>query len=190
MFRRRARCGPILIGAILGLAAGLLGAGEPVSPAPEDLVPVSIADMRIDPAGRVPQVILATEKKDRFLVIVIGPLEAEAILRPLRRLPPLPRPMTHDLLNHVITQLGATVQRVVVTRIQDNTFHAEIVLRRGETTLRIDARPSDAMALALRARAPIAVARRVLDEAGLDPNQLREPGEHEPRKPGPEPETL
>jgi len=182
-------CGLVLIGAVLGLTAGWLGAGEAASPAPDDLVPATIVDMRIDPAGMVPQVILATEKKDRFLVIVIGPAEAAAIFTQLRGAPSPPRPMTHDLLKNVITQLGATVQRVVVTRIQDNTFHAEIVLRRGDATLRIDARPSDAMALALRARAPIAVARRVLDEAGLTPDQLREGGEPEkPRPPAADPD--
>ena len=79
--------------------------------------------------------------------------------------------MTHDLLANVLKSLGARLDRVAVTRLHQGTFYAELTVRRANALLRIDARPSDALALALRTGAPVYVARPVLDEAGLKPQK-------------------
>jgi len=188
---RRAGCALMVVTLVFGTAARRLGAGEAAPPAPDDLVPMTIADVRLDAPAEGPMVILETARKDRALVLIVGPAEAVAILSQLRGAPPPPRPMTHDLLKSVITQLGAKLDHVAITRLERGTFHGELVLHQGEKVVRVDARPSDAMALALRARVPILVARQVLEEAGTDPDRLRRPEEPEPeppRLPRPDPE--
>ena len=140
--------------------------------AADTLVPVRVLDVRLDKATGTPLVILATKDNDRLLVIVVGHAEALAILRELRPHPPFPRPLTHDLLRDVILALGGKLDRVVVTRLVEGTFFADLVIRRGKTTLRVDARPSDAMALALKMGARLFVAKKVLDEAGISPDEL------------------
>jgi bifunctional DNase/RNase len=140
----------------------------------------------LDTRANVPVVVLETERQDRVLLIFIGHAEAAAIARRLDDAEQPPRPMTHDLLNTVIERLGGTLSRVVVTRIADGTFYGELVVQQGEESLRIDTRPSDAMALALRADAAIFVARQVLDEAGLPPERVPEKLPPEPQ-PRPEP---
>ena len=112
-------------------------------------------------------VILRTEDSDRFLPIWIGRFEAEAIALKLREVE-LPRPMTHDLLGSVIADLGATVARVVVTDIFDGTFYARVVLAHGGARTEVDARPSDAIALAVRVGAPVFAENSVLEAAGVD----------------------
>jgi len=149
---------------------------------------MTVRDVKLDAATRSPLVILETAKKDRALIIVVGHAEAIAILRQLRSAGPPPRPMTHDLLKSVITRLGGKLSHIVVSRLEGGTFYAELVVRRGDATVRIDSRPSDAMALALRMGAGLFVARTVLDQAGIPPDQLRE---HErpkaPRRPAIDP---
>lgn len=197
---RLACCGLLAICMALGTGARRLGAGErgprqprpappapprDKPPAPKNLVPVTIRDVGLDPVLQAPVVILETAKKDRVLLVVIGHAEALAILRQLHHAEPPPRPMTHDLLNSIIISLGGKLSRVVITRLANNTFYGELVVQHGKRAVRIDTRPSDAMALALRAGAPIFVAREVLDEAGLAPGQLPkglEP-EKKPRRP-------
>ena len=174
MTRRLACCGLALSLLVSGVAARRQGAGEAAAPAPEDPARVTIRDVRPVPEAQGALVVLETTKKDRLLLVVIGQPEALAILSQLGGAAAPPRPMTHDLLKNVIAQLGATLDRIVVTRFQDGTFYAELVLRRGDAILRVDARPSDAMALAQRAGASIFVARQVLDEAGTRPDELRE----------------
>lgn len=98
----------------------------------------------------------------RYLPIWIGPAEANAIGMVLRN-QRFERPLTHDLLQHVIQGLGATVARVVITTIQDSTFFARIFLERDHEILSIDARPSDSIALAVRAKCPIYLTSELLD---------------------------
>ncbi len=110
------------------------------------------------------QVIFLREKAGtRTFPILIGPFEAFEINRKIHAVE-TPRPMTHDLLRRVIHGLGAELQRVVVDDLRDSTFHAKLHLRRGDETVRIDARPSDAIALAVAEKAPIFVEEKVLDE--------------------------
>ena len=109
-------------------------------------------------------VILRDKEGQRELPIWMGIFEADAIARQIENIS-MPRPMTHDLLRNVIEDLHASVQKIVVCDLQENTFFALIYLSVGGATIAIDARPSDAIALALRTRAPIFVEDAVIDNA-------------------------
>jgi len=123
-----------------------------------------IYGVSFDMVGKQPIVLLKTVESNKFLPIWIGHPEAAAILMKLQGAS-TPRPMTHDLLRNVIADLKATVQKVVVCDLQENTFYALIYLALNGDTVAIDARPSDAIALALRTRAPIFVEETVIDNA-------------------------
>ncbi|MCE1187812.1 MAG: DUF151 domain-containing protein [Ignavibacteria bacterium] len=107
---------------------------------------------------------------NRRLPIIIGQFEAQSIALELEGLKP-PRPLTHDLLKIVIDNLGATVVEIVITELRDNTFYAKIVVDVSSLSNEIDARPSDAIALAIRAAAPIFVSDAVMDIASFLPSQ-------------------
>ncbi len=109
----------------------------------------------------------------RVLPIWIGSQEATSILLALEG-EQAPRPLTHDLMTTFLETLGARIERVDVTRIEDGTFYAEITLATPSGTLVLDARPSDAIALTLRSEAPLYVAEPVLEEAGI-PAELADP---------------
>lgn len=111
-------------------------------------------------------VILKEKDSDRFLPIWIGAAEADAIALKQQGVS-MARPMTHDLLTNVINQLGSSVQRIVVSRINNDTFFARIDLTLNGENLEIDSRPSDAIALAVRTDAPIFCEDEVLDQAGV-----------------------
>jgi uncharacterized protein len=128
------------------------------------LVPMSIKGLMLDPVSNSPIVVLKDEAEKFFLPIWVGIFEANAIALQLENIS-TPRPMTHDLLRNMIGELDARVTRVVINDLRDSTFFAQIRLITGEKTLEVDARPSDAIALALRAEAPIFVAQSVLDQA-------------------------
>ena len=127
-------------------------------------VEMKIKGLMIDPVSNMPIIILKTSAGDSVLPIWVGIFEANAIAMELETVV-APRPMTHDLLKNVIESLKASIQRVVITDLKDNTFFAMIHLDLAGQALRIDARPSDAMALALRAQAPIFVEQAVLDKS-------------------------
>ena len=115
------------------------------------------------------QVIVFREKEGtRYLPVVIGVAEVNAIKMKLSGIKP-PRPLTHDLLLQIIEQLGAKLTRVVNDKLQNNTFYAKLHLKRqGDGEMVVDARPSDSVALALRADAPVFVAEEVIGEAGVN----------------------
>ena len=119
----------------------------------------------MDPASNSPILILKDPEGEQTLPIWIGLLEATAIASELEKVA-FSRPMTHDLLRNVITGLGHSVAKIEVTDLKDNTFHALIHLLGPQGEIAVDSRPSDAIALALRAQAPIFVARKVLALAG------------------------
>ena len=128
------------------------------------LIEMTIKGLMVDPVTNMPIVILKDKEGDRVLPIWVGIFEANAIALQIENVA-TPRPMTHDLLRNIITDLEGQVDRVVVSDLKDNTFYAVIHLTvRGERVA-IDARPSDAIALALRARAPIFVEDAVIDNA-------------------------
>jgi bifunctional DNase/RNase len=134
------------------------------------MVEVEIAGIQVNLMSNHRVVLLKEINTDRYLMIWIGPFEAEAINIRLQEVD-YPRPLTHDLLKNVIGELGAQVERIVVTELKDDTFYARIVLSVDGKLLEIDSRPSDAMALAVRARAPIFVTDEVMEEAGIVPEQ-------------------
>jgi bifunctional DNase/RNase len=128
------------------------------------LIEVVIKGLTLDPVTNSPIVILKDKGSDRVLPIWINPFEASAISSQIENLTPA-RPMTHDLLRNVIADLDGKVDRVIVSDLKENTFFATVQLTvRGELVA-VDARPSDAIALALRAAAPILVEERVMDSA-------------------------
>ena len=103
----------------------------------------------------------------RRLPIIIGTFEAQAIALELEHIKP-PRPMTHDLLRNIIQSFGTTVKFIAISDLRESTYYAEIVYEFEGSDVSIDARPSDAIALAIRFNAPIYVEKKVLDEAGID----------------------
>jgi bifunctional DNase/RNase len=125
---------------------------------------MSIKGLMIDPVTNMPIVILRDTDNQRALPIWVGPVEANAIALQIENVSPQ-RPMTHDLLRTLLVELEATLVRVVIADLREGTFYAYLELRRHEETLFIDARPSDAIALSLRARAPVFVESRVLEQA-------------------------
>ena len=128
------------------------------------LIEMTIKGLMVDPITNMPIVILKDKDGDRVLPIWVGIFEANAIALQIENIA-TPRPMTHDLLRNVITDLNGQVDRVVVCDLKDNTFYAIIHLTvRGERVA-VDARPSDAIALALRTRSPILVEETVIDNA-------------------------
>ena len=128
------------------------------------LIEMTIKGLMVDPVTNMPIVILKDKDGDRVLPIWVGIFEANAIALQIENVA-TPRPMTHDLLRNIIADLDGQVDRVVVCDLKDNTFYAVIHLTvRGERVA-IDARPSDAIALALRTRAPILVEENVIDTA-------------------------
>jgi bifunctional DNase/RNase len=128
------------------------------------LIEMTIKGLMVDPITNMPIVILKDKTSDRVLPIWVGIFEANAIALQMENVA-TPRPMTHDLLRNVITDLDGRVDRVVVSDLKDNTFYAIIHLTvRGER-LSLDARPSDAIALALRTRSPILVDELVINNA-------------------------
>jgi bifunctional DNase/RNase len=128
------------------------------------LIEMTIKGLMVDPITNMPIVILKDKDGDRVLPIWVGIFEANAIALQIENIA-TPRPMTHDLLRNVISDLNGQVDRVVVCDLKDNTFYAVIHLTvRGERVA-VDARPSDAIALALRTRSPILVEETVIDNA-------------------------
>lgn len=125
---------------------------------------MEIKGLMIDPSSNNPIVILRDEESQLFLPIWIGVFEASAIQLQLEGVEPR-RPMTHDLLRSTLDTLGTQVEKIVICDLKDHTFFALIHLRRDSQELQLDARPSDAIALALRVEAPIFVLRTVLDKA-------------------------
>jgi len=127
-------------------------------------VEMKIKGLMFDPVSRMPIVILRAKAGDNLLPIFVGYFEANAILQQIDG-SVAPRPMTHDLLGNMIDALQGRVERVIITDLKDNTFFATIHVDRGGHKLTIDARPSDAMALALRVKVPILVEEAVLERS-------------------------
>ena len=128
------------------------------------LIEMTIKGLMVDPITNMPIVVLKDKDGERVLPIWVGVFEANAIALQIENVA-TPRPMTHDLLRNVIVDLDGAVDRVVVSDLQESTFFAIIHLTVKGEHLVVDARPSDAIALALRARAPILVEEAVIDNA-------------------------
>ena len=130
------------------------------------MIEVTIDSVRVSLMSQHRVVVLKEIDGDRYLPIWIGPFEADAITIQLQGVE-VARPMTHDLLMRIITTLEAQVLRVVINDLQSETFFAAIVIDAAGELVDIDARPSDAIALAVRARVPIFIAETVMDRASI-----------------------
>jgi hypothetical protein len=130
------------------------------------VVEVALRAVRVDLQSRTPVLVLQeTGALRRSIPIFIGESEAVAIECAVRKVP-APRPLTHDLLRNVIEEFGATLSRVVVTELRDSTYYAELHLVTEQGARVVSARPSDAVALALRTESPIFVDDELMDEEG------------------------
>jgi bifunctional DNase/RNase len=145
------------------------------------MIEVSIAGLGIAPPSSTPLLLLKERDGERVLPIGIGPLEAQAIAMPLQGVRP-PRPMTHDVFAQIIANLGGHLRRVEIVELTDNTFYARLVLEQASSEQRVDIRPSDAIALAVRTETPIFVAEAVLDQAAVTPQEAT-PSTQEPETP-------
>lgn len=125
---------------------------------------MKVTGLTIDPFTSMPIIILKDEEERNVLPIWIGLIEASAIATELEKIQ-LSRPMTHDLLRNILQALGVEVNRVAVTDLADNTFYARIYLQHNGRDIELDARPSDAIAVALRTKAPIFVEKTVVDKS-------------------------
>jgi uncharacterized protein len=131
-------------------------------------VEVRIRGLMMDPATNAPIIILKDPASDAVMPIWVGIFEANAIALELEK-QSAPRPMTHDLTRNLVHHLNGELERVVITEIREDTFFAVLWLRQGDEAVMVDARPSDAIALALRFDCPIFVAEQVLQSARVGP---------------------
>jgi bifunctional DNase/RNase len=130
------------------------------------MIEMSIESIRVSLVNYQRVVILKEKGAERYLPIWIGPAEAEAIAVRLQEVP-VPRPLTHDLLRSVIDALGAQINCVIVNDLANDTFYARLLLDIDGKSLEVDSRPSDAIALAVRAEVPIFADEAVLEKAGV-----------------------
>jgi bifunctional DNase/RNase len=133
---------------------------------PPDFIQMEVKGVQVDMTGQNPVVILIDKEAKKALPIWIGYLEANAIDRELRNLTP-PRPMTHDLLFSILAQADVKVKEVKVVELREHTYYAKLTLTFKKDVLELDARPSDAIVLALKSKTPIFVAAKILDEQGI-----------------------
>jgi len=142
------------------------------------MVEVEIDSIRVSLMSQHRIVILKDVTSERFLPIWIGPYEAEAITVSLQQME-VARPLTHDLLQNVLTTLGAEVLRIDITELRDDVFYARILIQVNGQELEIDSRPSDALALSVRVEVPIYVDESVMQEAAAEPETDVNEGEPE-----------
>lgn len=140
-----------------------------------DLVEMVVESVRVHMLSSRHVVILKDSGRDRYLPIWIGPWEASAIAMKLQGLSP-DRPLTHDLFAAALEGLGVKVDRVVISSLAEETFHARLLLDQGGRTIEVDSRPSDALALAVRAGGRIFAAESVLEQAALGADGAEEEG--------------
>jgi hypothetical protein len=132
------------------------------------MVEVTIDSIRVSLMSQHRVVILKDVDSDRYLPIWIGPFEADAITIVLQE-QEVPRPLTHDLLKNVIQDLGGEVEHIVIAELKNDVFYARIVLEANGRHLEVDARPSDAIALAVRLRVPVYIDEAVMEKAAVHP---------------------
>ncbi len=133
------------------------------------MVEMVVESVRVSLTTQNRVVILKDKGTERYLLIWIGPLEAWAIASAVAGVPP-PRPTTHDLVKSVVDELGAKVTQVIVNDLREETFYARIIMDSGGRHIELDSRPSDAIAVAVRVKAPIYVEEQVLNSAGVTPD--------------------
>lgn len=132
------------------------------------MIEVIIDSIRVSLMSQYRVVILKDTNTDRYLPIWIGPCEADAITIELQEMPPQ-RPLTHDLLRSTISELGGKVIHILISDLRSDVYYARIVIEVNGKQVEVDSRPSDAIALAVRAKAPIFVADTVMERAAIEP---------------------
>lgn len=132
----------------------------------DDFIQMTVGGLTLDPITKTPIVILKDADNKLNLPIWIGLLEATAMATELEGIQ-MARPMTHDLLKNTLIQVGGSVDYVEITELKDNTYYAMIYLKVADKQLTLDSRPSDAIALALRTKSPIYVAKAVLEASSI-----------------------
>lgn len=140
-----------------------------------------VDSIMLDLVNKTPVVILKEVNGDRYLPILIGEYEASAIQMGLKNIS-FPRPMTHDLLQHILDKLQIPVEFILISRIEDSTFFASIIMYNEGEKFEVDARPSDAIALALRTKCPILVNEEIIEKAGIPMRLMRREGRMEAEK--------
>jgi bifunctional DNase/RNase len=155
-------------------ARGSSGAAAPPSPVngPQE---VTVMGVFVDPHAHQPVVVLQGKRDKKSVAMVIGAAEATGIAVPLSNVTP-PRPLTHDLFLSLFGRLNVKVDKVLVNDLRDNTYFATLYLTANGTAIEMDSRPSDAIALAVRAKAPVYVEDRVFDKASQVPSPAAPPG--------------
>lgn len=128
------------------------------------LIEMKVTGLTIDPFTSMPIIILKDLEEKSALPIWVGLIEASAIATELENIK-LSRPMTHDLMKNMLDSLNVRVSKVTVSELHDNTFYAHVILTQNGKEIDLDARPSDAIAIALRTKAPIFVAKEVIDKS-------------------------
>ncbi len=162
---RIGRAGTVGILLMIGLVtAGAREGAEKTAPGPGGPQEAEVTGVVVDPQSRQPIVVLQGKRDKRNLHMTIGYFEAERIAIPLQGVTP-PRPLTHDLIVTLLADLKASLRRIVITDLKDNVYYAVLYLDAQGGLLQVDSRPSDAIALALRAKVPILVEDRVFDKA-------------------------
>ncbi|WKZ56410.1 MAG: bifunctional nuclease family protein [Bdellovibrionota bacterium] len=148
----------------------------------ETAVEMFVGGLVLDPNTQSPVVILKDESGEVCLPIWIGIAEATSIASAIKQIN-MQRPLTHDLMYDIFGELGVRVERVLITELRESTYFAELVLAHGDKVMVVDSRPSDAIAIALRASAPILVAQQVLDQAKVKVNVGPPPAQGEEDQP-------
>lgn len=142
------------------------------------MVEVKVQSLGLDRSSNTPVVILQEAGGERVLPIWIGPGEASAIAMELAGMK-FSRPLTHDLLATVVSSLGARLQRVLITKVVDNTYYAELLIERNGEVIKLDARPSDSIAIALRMEATILTSEELLEHSSIEIAEGSDFGEQE-----------
>jgi uncharacterized protein len=132
------------------------------------MIEVAVDSVRTSLMGDQRVVVLKAKEAERYLLIWVGGAEAASIALAIHNTEP-PRPLSHDLMLTLVGQLGFKITRVLVNDLVEDTYYARITLKSGDRELELDSRPSDAIALALRAKSPVYVAADVMDRAGIEP---------------------
>lgn len=158
---RRAAAGLIIAGAMAALVAGASCRREAPGP-----LEVELRGIGLDPQTDSPVMFLQDKASSRGIPVWIGPNEASVIRMELEHITP-PRPLTHDLLKSILDELDVTVERIVLEDLRDTTYYATLVIKAGGRRLAIDSRPSDAVALALKCKAPLFISKQLVEKGLL-----------------------
>ena len=160
------------LGVLVIVGVGVLGARDraepPAPPAATGAQEVTVVGLLVDERTHAPTIVLQGKRDRRAFAMVIGAAEAGGIALPLQNVTP-PRPLTHDLFLTLFGRLRVTVTKAIITDLRDNTYYATLYLSANGVAMELDSRPSDAIALAIRAKAPVFAEERVFEKSEQNP---------------------